>query len=100
MRWTGGGHFSRTASSLILVRNLPRHPNSIPGQRNSAAVMEGKKPGGWKAVEIHMANWAQRNGKLRRTDQACLRRFIKLEPEKYEEHLRVSQPVVWRVRES
>lgn len=46
--------------------------------------------GEWRAIEMDMASWAQKRGVLRRTDHSCRRRYIVIEPEKHEKHLRVS----------
>lgn len=54
------------------------------------AAVEARGVGEWRAVEMDMANWAQKRGMLRRTDHACRRRYINLEPEKHEKHIRVS----------
>ncbi|CAN0000803.1 unnamed protein product [Ectocarpus fasciculatus] len=51
-------------------------------------AVEARGVGEWRAVEMDMANWAQKRGMLRRTDHACRRRYISLEPEKHEKHIR------------
>ena len=38
-----------------------------------------------------MANWAKKNGILRRSSQHCKRRFKVLQPDKYVEHCKVSK---------
>lgn len=54
------------------------------------AAVEARGVGEWRAVEMDMANWAQKQGMLRRTDHTCRRRYMAIEPEKYDEHKRVS----------
>lgn len=52
--------------------------------------MEVRGIGQWRGVERDMAEWAKGRGILRRTDHSCKRRYAHLEPEKYEQHKRVS----------
>ncbi|CAM9756151.1 unnamed protein product [Ectocarpus sp. 6 AP-2014] len=54
-------------------------------------AVEARGMGEWRAVEMDMASWAQKRGVLRRTDHSCRRRYIAIEPEKHEKHLRYVQ---------
>lgn len=54
------------------------------------AVVSKRKPGAWWKIERDMADWAKKNGVLRRSDHMCKRRFMVLRPDEYAEHRRVS----------
>lgn len=54
-------------------------------------VVSKRKPGAWWKIEQDMADWAKKNGVLRRSDHMCKRRFAVLRPDEYAEHRRVSE---------
>ena len=56
-------------------------------------VVEARKLGEWKAVEKDMEEWAQKRGRLRRTEVSCKKRLQKLEPEKFEQYFQVPTAV-------
>lgn len=43
----------------------------------------------WIEIEKDMFAWAQKKNVSRRTHRSCRRRYMHLEPEKYDQHARV-----------